>query len=72
MYKMQTTFCGKRISSILGVLPEQEFFFEECALNCNNKIVLNWFLHVFKEKGKGSQIIFKMYNEDKKELEICF
>ena len=26
---MQTTFCGKRISSILGVLPEQEFFFED-------------------------------------------
>lgn len=26
---MQTTFCGKRISSILGVLPEQEIFFED-------------------------------------------
>ncbi len=51
-------------------LNNRNSFFEECALNCNNKIVLNWFLHVFKEKGKGSQIIFKMYNEDKKELEL--
>ena len=31
-------------------------FFEECALNCHNKIVLKWFLHIFKEKGKGSHI----------------
>ncbi len=45
-------------------------FFEECALNCHNKIVLKWFLHIFKEKGKGSQIIFKMYNENTKELEL--
>ncbi len=51
-------------------LNNRNSFFEECALNCNNKIVLNWFLHVFKEKGKVSQIIFKMYNEDKKELEL--
>lgn len=51
-------------------LNNRNSFFEECALNCNNKIVLNWFLHVFKEKGKGIQIIFKMYNEDKKELEL--
>ncbi len=51
-------------------LNNRNSFFEECALNCNNKIVLKWFLHVFKEKGKGSQIIFKMYNEDKKELEL--
>ena len=53
-------------------LNNRNSFFEECALNCNNKIVLNWFLHVFKEKGKGSQIIFKMYNEDKKRTGICF
>lgn len=26
---MQTTFCGKKISSILGVLPEQEVYFED-------------------------------------------
>jgi len=51
-------------------LNNRNSFFEECALNCNNKIVLNWFLHVFKEKGKGSQIIFKMYNENTKELEL--
>lgn len=51
-------------------LNNRNSFFEECALNCNNKIVLNWFLYVFKEKGKGSQIIFKMYNENKKELEL--
>lgn len=51
-------------------LNNRNSFFEECALNCNNKIILNWFLYVFKEKGKGSQIIFKMYNENKKELEL--
>lgn len=51
-------------------LNNRNSFFEECALGCNNKIVLNWFLYVFKEKGKGSQIIFKMYNENKKELEL--
>lgn len=51
-------------------LNNRNSFFEECALGCNNKIILNWFLYVFKEKGKGSQIIFKMYNENKKELEL--
>lgn len=51
-------------------LNSRNAFFEKCALNCNNQIVLNWFLYVFKENGKGSQIIFKMYNENKKELEL--
>ena len=26
---MQTTFCGKKITSMLGILPEQEVYFED-------------------------------------------
>ena len=28
-YKMQTVFKGKKISAMLGVLPENEYFFED-------------------------------------------
>lgn len=46
-------------------LEERNSFFEECAAMCNNKMVSEWFLYICKEKGKGSQVILKMYNENK-------
>lgn len=51
-------------------LNSQKLFFEKCAAACKDNNVLNWFKYVWQKKGKGFQILLKMYNKDKDGLYI--